>query len=80
MKEVSNRAAEITVPALLQISGDDHIASAEASQEFFAKLPNKKNQLHVYPDSFHEIYNDLDRENVIADLKKFLGAFKRATA
>ena len=52
-----------------------------ASREFFAKLTNKKNQIHVYPDSLHEIYKrTLDKETVIADLKKFLGGFKKASA
>jgi len=77
-KEVADNAAKITIPCLFQISGDDRIVSAEASREVFTHLTNKRNQLLVYPDSYHEIYNDLDRETVIADLKKFLGGFKRA--
>lgn len=77
-KEIADNAEKITIPVLFQISGDDRIVSAEASREVFSRLPNKRNQLLVYPDSFHEIYNDLDRDNVIADLKKFLGGFKRA--
>lgn len=76
-KEVFDNAAKITIPVLFQISGDDRLVSAEASREVFGLLPNKRNQLLVYPDSYHEIYNDLDRETVIADLKKFLGGFKR---
>jgi alpha-beta hydrolase superfamily lysophospholipase len=77
-KEVLSNPAYFEIPFLFQIAGDDHIVSAEAARELFSKLPNKKNQLSLYPDSYHEIYNDLDRENVIADLKKFLGTFKRA--
>lgn len=76
-KEVQENASEVTLPVLFQLSGDDRLVSAEASREFFSKLPNKKNQILIYPDSYHEIYNDLDRENVIADLKRFLGGFKR---
>lgn len=77
--EVTRHAGEISIPVLFQISGDDRLVSAEAARDVFAKLPNKKNQLLVYPDSLHEIFNDLDRENAIADLKKFLGAFKRTS-
>src|SRR4029077_2727440 len=50
-KEVFEHAAEITIPVMFQISGDDRLVSAEASREFFIKLTNKKNQLHIYPDS-----------------------------
>lgn len=75
---VFQNVAAIKVPILMQLSGDDRLVSAPASRDLFSRLTNKKNQLHIYPDSYHEIYNDLDRENVIADLKKFLGTFKRA--
>lgn len=78
-EEVAQHAHEISIPVLFQISGDDRLVSAAASRDVFAKMPNKRNQLIVYPDSMHEIYNDLDRETVIADLKRFLGAFKGST-
>lgn len=65
-------ADKLTQPTLMQLSGDDRLVSVTAAREFFEKLPNKKNQLLVYTESLHEIYNDLDREQVIADLKKFI--------
>ena len=68
-------AYEIMNPVLMQLSGDDRLVSAQASREFFDLLVNKKNQLVIYPESFHEIYNDLDRDQVIADLKKFINPY-----
>lgn len=68
-------AGEIQNPVLMQISGEDKIVSPEAAREFYDKLPGKKNQLEIYPDSYHESYNDLDREKVVADLKKFLNPY-----
>lgn len=68
-------AGEIENPVLMQISGEDKLVSPEASRAFFEKLPNKKSQLILYPESYHEIYNDLDRERVIADLKKFINIY-----
>lgn len=65
-------AEQLTMPVLMQLSGEDKIVSAEASRTLFERLPNKKNQLIVYQESFHEIYNDREREQVIADLKKFI--------
>ncbi|NJL25742.1 MAG: alpha/beta hydrolase [Calothrix sp. SM1_5_4] len=69
------QAGEIRGPVLMQISGDDRLVSAQASREFFERLPNKKSQLLVYPESLHEVYNDLDRDHVIADLKKFMNSY-----
>lgn len=68
-------ASEIKAPVLMQLSGDDKIVSTEASRALFEKLPGKKNQLILYPENYHEIYNDLDREQVVADLKKFIHPF-----
>lgn len=71
--EVVKQAGDkIKMPTLMQLSGDDRLVSSEAARAFFETLPNKKNQLVLYPESLHEIYNDLDRNHVIADLKKFI--------
>ncbi len=72
---VLSEASEITGPVLMQLSGQDKLVSVEASRDFFERLPNKKNQLIVYPESYHEIYNDLDRDKVTADLKKFINIY-----
>ena len=37
-----------------------------------------KNRMEIYHDSFHEIYNDLDRDRVISDLKNFINSFVTA--
>jgi alpha-beta hydrolase superfamily lysophospholipase len=68
-------AAVIKNPVLMQLAGEDRIVSTEASRQFFEHLPNKKNQLIIYPESYHEIFNDLDRDKAIADLKKFLNSY-----
>jgi lysophospholipase len=68
-------AEELKNPVLMQVAGEDRLVSTPAARELFEKLPNKKNQLISYPESFHEIFNDLDREKAIADLKKFLNSY-----
>lgn len=68
-------AESIKVPVLMQLAGEDRLVSTQASREFFERLPNKKSQLIVYPESLHEIFNDLDRDKAIADLKKFLNSY-----
>jgi len=68
-------AGEIQNPVLMQIAGEDKLVSIDAARELFDRLPNKKNQLVLYPESYHEAYNDLDRERAIADLKKFINIY-----
>lgn len=72
---VFEHAAELKQPVLMQLAGQDRLVSTQAARELFEKLPNKKNQLIVYPESYHEIFNDLDRDKVTADLKKFLNSY-----
>lgn len=68
-------APEIEKPVLMQLAGDDRLVSTSAARTLFEQLTNKKNQLVLYPESYHEIFNDLDREQAIADLKKFINAY-----
>ncbi len=72
MAEVKSEAAKIQLPTLMQLAGREKIVSTSESEVYFEKLGSKKKELYVYADSYHEIYNDLDREDVIRDLIPFL--------
>ena len=74
-KAAIESAEGIRNPVLMQLAGEDRLVSSPVARAFFDQLPNKKNQLIVYPESYHEIYNDLDREQVIRDLKKFINPY-----
>lgn len=71
-KEAFDHAAELHYPLILQLAGKEKIVSTPASEKFFDAYGSKKKEIHIYPDSYHEIFNDLNREEVFADLKKFL--------
>lgn len=71
---VPKHAEDIKIPTLFQLSGEDHIVSTPDTRLFYDKLSNPKKQLRIYLDSFHEIYNDLDRGSAISDLKNFINS------
>lgn len=73
--KVLDEAASITCPVLMQLSGEDRLVSTAASREVFDRLPGKRNQLILYPESYHEVFNDLDRDKATQDLKKFVNLF-----
>jgi alpha-beta hydrolase superfamily lysophospholipase len=77
---ITGQAEKIKLPVLMQLAGEDRIVSSEASRAFFEKLPGKKNHLEIYPESYHETYNDLDRDRVISDLKKFINPYLGGTS
>lgn len=72
MEEVKIRAPEIHIPFLMQLSGQDQVVSTPEAKNFFQQVGSKKKELLVYEDSFHEIFNDVEQEQVIQDLKNFL--------
>lgn len=73
---IADHISQLQVPVLMQLAGKDALVSTPAAIRIYEKLSNKKNQLQLYHDSLHEIYNDLDRDMVIRDLKAFLSQVK----
>jgi alpha-beta hydrolase superfamily lysophospholipase len=69
---VKKYAADIHLPVLMQLAGFEKIVSTPAAQAFFETIGSEKKKLIAYPDSMHEIFNDLDRKQVYADLDAFL--------
>lgn len=74
--QVAKNLGQITIPALVQVAGNDRIVSTPRTQALFPQLTNKKSVLEEYPESLHEIYNDLDRDQALADLKQFIKQFQ----
>ncbi len=69
---VRSRGNSIQLPTLFQLSGHDLVVNQKESEAFFATVGAKEKKLLVYEDSYHEIFNDLDRERVYQDLDLFL--------
>lgn len=75
-EEVKSHAAEIHVPVIMQLAGKEKIVNTSDSEKVFDLLSSKKKEIFVYADSYHEIFNDLDRDEVFADLKNFLNRLR----
>lgn len=80
MQDVAERAEEIQLPILFQLAGDERIVNTPASEDVFNKIGSKQKKIYIYPDCLHEIYNDLDRDDVIRDLKAFLQETEEKTS
>lgn len=72
MKNVTENADKIKLPIAILAAGDDKIVSLEASRRVFENLGSSQKLMKVYDESYHEIFNDLDRETVFRDLNQFL--------
>ena len=74
MEEVNRQASRIRIPVLMQVAGDDHLVSAQSSQQFFEKLTVTDKTFYMYDGLYHEVYNELDeqRQKVLSDLEAWL--------
>jgi len=70
--EARSRAGAITVPLLLLHGQKDPVTSWRATSALFETLPGPDKILKLYPDTLHETHNDLEREQVLADVTAWL--------
>jgi acylglycerol lipase len=73
MRNARERAAEIRVPILILQAGDDRLVQPAATEAFAAEVGSDHKELHVYPELYHEIFNETANEAVFADLDRWLG-------
>lgn len=71
---VNANADRVPGPLLLQAARKERIVSLPAIELFYDRLKASPKKLMIYEDSLHEIYNDLQKEQVIEDLDQFLRA------
>ncbi|MES2965696.1 MAG: alpha/beta fold hydrolase, partial [Bdellovibrionota bacterium] len=74
IEEVKRSGSKIKIPILVQAAGQERIVSLQGIKDFFPALGSTNKKLIVYDESYHEIYNDLDRETVFKDLDNFVAS------
>ena len=67
-----HRAAEIQIPILVLLGGQDTLIDPTTSREFFERLGSEDKTLLIYPKMLHEPLNDLGREQVFDDVVRWL--------
>jgi len=70
--ELLARAAQLTLPTLIMHGDADAIADCEGSKDLFASISCTDKELKLYPESYHEILNDYDQNQVMADMTAWL--------
>jgi lysophospholipase len=72
-------APTITLPILFQHGEKDSLASVAWSQYLFVHVSSADKTLKIYPDLFHEIYNEPERDAVLGDLIGWFDAHVKGT-
>ena len=72
MKRIPKQIQKLKTPVFFQLSGNDKVVNTQKSLDLFETLHEPKKKLKLYKESYHEIYNDLNKEEVLSDLVDFL--------
>lgn len=74
MEEVEGGRQKITLPILVMHGSADAMTTSDGSEEFYNAVGSPDKQLEIYPDLFHEIFNEPERLKVLGDLATWLEA------
>jgi alpha-beta hydrolase superfamily lysophospholipase len=69
---IRDHAADIQLPTYLIHGTDDKIASIEGSRHLAKTLPGELLTYKEYAGGYHELFNDLVKHEVLADLSQWI--------
>lgn len=72
MTAVQNNAGHVTLPLLLLHGGQDSLAAADGSRFLDAHVSSGDKLLKIYPELFHEIFNEPEKDQVLNDMTDWL--------
>ena len=68
------RAKELDMPLLLLHGGDDKLCSAEGARMYVEQSGSSDITVKIYPGGRHEMFNETEKEQVLADLWAWIDA------
>lgn len=71
-REAARRAGEISVPLLFVVSGEDRLVDPAAARRIHDAVTSAPREWHLYPGLRHEVFNELRREEVYADVMAWI--------
>ncbi len=69
---VNMKPRAIKLPVLMLLAGKDKMISAEAAEAYFKKMRSKDKEIKWYPEMYHALYVDKDREAVFRDIVSWI--------
>ncbi len=67
-------AGKLRMPVAIFSAGHDVFITASQTEAFFGRIASADKVQFHYPDAFHQLLFDLDREQVLADLRGWLAS------
>jgi alpha-beta hydrolase superfamily lysophospholipase len=76
---LAERGSEVEVPLLIVHGEADTLCDVEGSRAFHARVNTPGSSLRTYPALRHEVFNEPERESVLADVAEWLEKLGPAT-
>lgn len=65
-------AHSLSLPCCLLVAGDDHLVQPQGSYDFAKLAPPALLHCKIYPEMYHELFNELDAQLVFNDVRDWL--------
>ncbi|MEJ6593990.1 lysophospholipase [Parasphingorhabdus sp.] len=72
MTKIQENSEQISLPLLLLHGGKDSLAAAEGSMFLESHISSSVKTLTIYPELFHEIFNEPEKDKVLNDMTDWL--------
>jgi len=59
-------------PLFCVVAGNDRLANSEATLNYLEKIDKNLLTLHVYPDNYHENFNEVNREEIFENILNWI--------
>ncbi len=77
VERIFDKIPRVNTPCLILHGSEDKITSVEGSREMYERIGSRDRKLKVYPGFYHEVLNEIGKEEVYTDIEKWLD--KRAS-
>jgi acylglycerol lipase len=74
MERIHASARKIALPAYIIQGGADKVIGPSGAQKFFDGIASEDKQLKLYDEGYHELWNDLCKEEVISGIIEWIEA------
>lgn len=72
MTKIQEKAGQISLPMLMLHGEQDSLAAAEGSKFLDNHISSSDKKLIIYPEMFHEIFNEPEKDRVLNDMTDWL--------
>lgn len=71
-KRIQSQMEAIRLPLLILHGGEDQLADLDGSQQLYQRAQATDKTLKIYDGFYHEVFNEIDKDRVLADLAQWL--------